>query len=118
MLDSTPPSVLCQLRENYFRCAEMFLRQAIGSRLLVDKNPGLNVMVPVLVRVFPETKFLVALRDPRDVVMSCFMQGSDAYAGQFRLLDPGRDGEPVCQRDGLLAGDASTHGRSRDVCPL
>jgi tetratricopeptide (TPR) repeat protein len=74
MLDSTPPSVLGQLRENYFRCAEMFLRQAIGSRLLVDKNPGLNVMVPVLVRVFPETRFLVAVRDPRDVVMSCFMQ--------------------------------------------
>lgn len=74
MLDSAPPSVLGQLRENYFACAEMFLRQAIGSRLLVDKNPGLNVMVPVLVRVFPETKFLVALRDPRDVVMSCFMQ--------------------------------------------
>jgi Tfp pilus assembly protein PilF len=74
MLDSAPPSVLCHLRENYFRCAEMFLRQSIGSRLLVDKNPGVNVMVPVLVRVFPETKFLVALRDPRDVVMSCFMQ--------------------------------------------
>jgi tetratricopeptide (TPR) repeat protein len=74
MLDSAPPSVLCRLRENYFRCAERFLRQAIGNRLLVDKNPGLNVMVPVLVRVFPETKFLVALRDPRDVVMSCFMQ--------------------------------------------
>jgi hypothetical protein len=52
----------------------MFLRQEIGSRLLVDKNPGLNVMVPVLVRVFPETRFLVAVRDPRDVVMSCFMQ--------------------------------------------
>jgi len=74
MLDSAPPSVLCHLRDNYFGCAERFLRQAIGSRLLLDKNPGLNVMVPVLVRVFPETKFLVALRDPRDVVMSCFMQ--------------------------------------------
>ena len=74
MLDSAPPSVLCQLRENYFSCAELFLRQPIGSRLLVDKNPGVNVMVPVVERVFPETKFLVALRDPRDVVMSCFMQ--------------------------------------------
>lgn len=74
MLDSAPPSVLCHLRENYFRCADMFLRQPIGSRLLLDKNPGLNVMVPVLVRVFPETKFLLALRDPRDVVISCFMQ--------------------------------------------
>jgi hypothetical protein len=52
----------------------MFLHQPVGNRLLVDKNPGVNVMVPVLARVFPETKFLVALRDPRDVVMSCFMQ--------------------------------------------
>jgi tetratricopeptide (TPR) repeat protein len=74
MLDSAPPSVLGHLRENYFHCAEMFLGNAIGERLLVDKNPGLNVMVPVLLRVFPETKFLVALRDPRDVVLSCFMQ--------------------------------------------
>jgi len=74
MLDSAPPSMLSQLRENYFRCAELVLREPVGGRLLVDKNPGLNVMVPVLVRVFPETKFLVALRDPRDVVMSCFMQ--------------------------------------------
>ncbi|MGH7971933.1 MAG: tetratricopeptide repeat-containing sulfotransferase family protein, partial [Limisphaerales bacterium] len=74
MLDSTPPSVLGHLRQNYFACAERFLRQSIGNSLLLDKNPGLNVMVPVLVRVFPEAKFLVALRDPRDVVLSCFMQ--------------------------------------------
>jgi hypothetical protein len=74
MLDSGPPSVIRQLRENYFQCAERFLREPIGNRLLVDKNPGVNVMVPVLARVFPETKFLVALRDPRDVVMSCFRQ--------------------------------------------
>jgi len=74
MLDSAPPSLLCHARENYFRCAEMLLRRTIGGRLLVDKNPGVNIVIPVLVRVFPETKFLVALRDPRDVVMSCFMQ--------------------------------------------
>lgn len=74
MLDSAPPSALSRLRENYFRCAEMFLNQKIGSRLLMDKNPGVNIIVPVLLRVFPETKYLIALRDPRDVVMSCFMQ--------------------------------------------
>ena len=74
MLDSAPPSVLCHLRENYFRCAEMFLGKAIGNRLLVDKNPGLNIMVPILLRILPETKYLIALRDPRDVVLSCFMQ--------------------------------------------
>jgi len=73
-LDSVPPSLICHARENYFRCTELFLRRKIGSRLLVDKNPALNLMIPMVVRVFPETKFLVALRDPRDVVVSCFMQ--------------------------------------------
>jgi tetratricopeptide (TPR) repeat protein len=73
-LDSVPPSQICQARENYFRCIEMYLRRKIGGRLLLDKNPSLNLMIPMVVRVFPETKFLIALRDPRDVVVSCFMQ--------------------------------------------
>ena len=73
-LDSSPPSVICHARENYFRCAELLLRRKIGGRLLLDKNPALNLMIPMVVRVFPETKFIVALRDPRDVVVSCFMQ--------------------------------------------
>jgi tetratricopeptide (TPR) repeat protein len=73
-LDSVPPSVISHARENYFRCAELLLRRKIGGRLLVDKNPALNLMIPMVVRVFPETKFLVALRDPRDVVVSCFLQ--------------------------------------------
>ena len=73
-LDSVPPSLIRHARENYFRCTELFLRRQIGSRLLVDKNPALNLMIPMVVRVFPEAKFLIALRDPRDVVVSCFMQ--------------------------------------------
>ena len=31
-------------------------------------------MIPAFIRIFPETKLLIALRDPRDVVLSCFMQ--------------------------------------------
>jgi Flp pilus assembly protein TadD len=73
-LDSAPPSVIRHARDNYFRCMEMFLRTQIGGRLLVDKNPGMNLLIPMVVRIFPETKFLIALRDPRDVVVSCFMQ--------------------------------------------
>lgn len=73
-LDSVPPSLLSHARENYFRCAELLLRGKVGGRLLLDKNPALNLMIPIVVRVFPETKFIIALRDPRDVVVSCFMQ--------------------------------------------
>ena len=31
-------------------------------------------MIPMVMRVFPEAKLLVAVRDPRDVVVSCFLQ--------------------------------------------
>ena len=73
-LDSAPTDVLQYSRANYFRSAELFLGQSIGNRLLVDKNPSLTFLIPALIRIFPEIKLLIALRDPRDVVLSCFMQ--------------------------------------------
>ncbi|MGH7980165.1 MAG: tetratricopeptide repeat-containing sulfotransferase family protein, partial [Limisphaerales bacterium] len=73
-LDTVPLDVVRRARENYFRCIELLLRRNIGGRLLVDKNPSLNLMIPMVARIFPETKFLIALRDPRDVILSCFMQ--------------------------------------------
>jgi hypothetical protein len=42
--------------------------------LLIDKNPELTMLLPLVARVFPEMKVLFALRDPRDVVISCFSQ--------------------------------------------
>lgn len=74
VLESAPLSRLRQSRDAYFRCTELFLGRQIGDRLLVDKNPALNVLIPAAARIFPETKFLIALRDPRDVCLSCFMQ--------------------------------------------
>ncbi|HXT12951.1 MAG TPA: sulfotransferase [Candidatus Angelobacter sp.] len=74
VLDSAPPSILQPARTNYFRCMDAFLGDSIGTRLLVDKNPILTFLLIPFIRIFPETKLLIALRDPRDVVLSCFMQ--------------------------------------------
>jgi tetratricopeptide (TPR) repeat protein len=74
VLESAPVDVRQQARRNYFRCVESFLGKSVGNRLLIDKNPILTFLIAPFLRIFPETKFLVALRDPRDVVMSCFMQ--------------------------------------------
>ncbi len=74
VLDGILPAALQRARENYFDCMDRFLGQPATDRLLIDKNPSLTSLVPGVVRVLPETKFLVALRDPRDVCLSCFMQ--------------------------------------------
>jgi hypothetical protein len=74
VLEAAAPSQLRQSREDYFRFTELFIGKPIGEKILIDKNPALNVLIPAVVRIFPEAKFLVALRDPRDVCLSCFMQ--------------------------------------------
>ena len=48
--------------------------EPVGSRLLLDKNPSMTLMIPVVLRLFPEMRLLVALRDPRDVIVSCFLR--------------------------------------------
>ena len=41
---------------------------------LVDKNP-LNMMwLPLIYRLFPDAKFILAVRHPCDVILSCYMQ--------------------------------------------
>lgn len=74
VLESAPAARLQQARQDYFRCVESFLGGPIGNRRLLDKNPILTFLIGPFLRIFPETQFLVALRDPRDVVLSCFMQ--------------------------------------------
>jgi Tfp pilus assembly protein PilF len=73
-LEAAKTDALRRSRENYFQTMESFLGGPIGDRMLIDKNPGKHFFAPALIRIFPEIKFLVALRDPRDVVLSCFMQ--------------------------------------------
>jgi tetratricopeptide (TPR) repeat protein len=77
-LESAPKQVLQQSRANYFRDVGLFHGEPVGNRLLIDKNPSLTFLMPAFVRIFPEIKLLIALRDPRDVVLSCFMQSLTA----------------------------------------
>jgi tetratricopeptide (TPR) repeat protein len=74
ILNSATPALLKRSREDYVRITEKFLGAPIRNRLLIDKNPSQTAQVPSVVRIFPETKFLISLRDPRDVCLSCFMQ--------------------------------------------
>jgi hypothetical protein len=62
------------LRRSYTRALLDETGAAANGKLLLDKNPSLTAQLPVALRVFPELRVLVALRDPRDVVISCYFQ--------------------------------------------
>jgi tetratricopeptide (TPR) repeat protein len=73
-LASASTEMLRKSRRNYVSAVEAFTGQTLNGRLLIDKNPSLTYLIPAIARIFPEARFLVALRDPRDVCLSCFMQ--------------------------------------------
>jgi len=73
-LDGIPMERLAAQRERYFAYMAAALNEPIGERVHLDKNPTMTLLLPGMIRLFPEVKLLIALRDPRDVILSCFMQ--------------------------------------------
>jgi len=57
-----------------------------NDQLLLDKLPLNTVFLPVIAKVFPRAKILFALRDPRDVVLSCFQQRFGMNLAMYQLL--------------------------------
>ncbi|HEY5913742.1 MAG TPA: sulfotransferase [Verrucomicrobiae bacterium] len=73
-LDEAPPERLIAQRARYLGYMEAALNEPIGARMHLDKNPTMTLVLPGLLRLFPEARIIIALRDPRDVVLSCFTQ--------------------------------------------
>ncbi|MCF8706847.1 tetratricopeptide repeat-containing sulfotransferase family protein [Rhizorhapis sp. SPR117] len=76
-------------RQHYFD--EVVKIHPVGEAdLLLDKSPLFLHEVPVIQRLFPNARFILALRHPCDVVLSCFMSNfrlNSAMANFLRLED-------------------------------
>lgn len=81
------------------------------GKVFVDKAPAGTLDLPIVARLFPQAKILFALRDPRDVVLSCLRQdfqmnaltyaftslatAADAYAACMEMAEAYRDVLPL-----------------------
>jgi hypothetical protein len=92
-LNSVSAAEIQTQRRRYFAFMEYLLGRPIGGRMHLDKNPAYNLTIPLMLRVFPETRLIVALRDPRDVVLSCYLRYLPLNAVSVRFLDVRRTAE-------------------------
>jgi len=69
----------------YFRS---LLRDAAppAETVLLDKNPSPTGSLHIWLRMLPELKVIIALRDPRDVVISCYFQNLRLNATNANFL--------------------------------
>ena len=57
-----------------------------SPEFLLDKNPSPTAALHLFLRVCPQLKVIIALRDPRDVVISCFFQNLMLTAANANFL--------------------------------
>jgi len=58
-----------------------------AGRVFVDKAPAGTLYLPLVAKLFPDAKILFALRDPRDVVLSCFRNNFQLNAMTYAFTD-------------------------------
>lgn len=56
------------------------------DKVFVDKLPLNALLLPAVARLFPHAKILFALRDPRDVVFSCFRRSFEMSSQMYQLV--------------------------------
>ncbi len=74
LLVDLPVDTTHSMRDDYFRHLQFEIGVSGHERIWLDKNPALTLQLLPVLRVFPDAKLIVALRDPRDVCISAYMQ--------------------------------------------
>ena len=88
-LNELDENIRQELRSLYFETRDTFVSYE-NDKIYIDKLPLNIVYIGELLQIFPNSKFILALRNPYDSVMSCFMQPfipNDAMANFYNLLD-------------------------------
>ena len=76
---------LNRLREAYWRRVGA-AGIDVSGKLFIDKHPLNTLKLPLIARLFPQAKILFAVRDPRDVVLSCFRRRFRMNPSMYELL--------------------------------
>lgn len=84
-LKGATESTLAAYRAAYWSRLE---EQGIDARgrILIDKQPYNTLKLPLIARLFPDARIIFAVRDPRDVVLSCFRRRFRMNPSNYELL--------------------------------
>ena len=84
-LEGASEGLLADYRADYWRRVAATGAQVRG-KVALDKLPLNTMKLPLIARLFPDARILFAMRDPRDVVLSCFRQRFRMNASMYEFL--------------------------------
>ena len=84
-LETLDAAGIAEARTRYWEIVRGFGIPVEGC-VLIDKQPFNTIRLPLIAKLFPEAKVLFCLRDPRDVVLSCFRRRFALNAANAEFL--------------------------------
>ena len=86
MIRTLDAAAVTSLRHQYFAELDKISPPPPGSAV-IDKNPLSMIRLPLIHRLFPDAKIILAMRHPCDVVLSCYMQNFKPTEAMASFLD-------------------------------
>jgi Tfp pilus assembly protein PilF len=83
-LADTVSDLLNPFRDAYWKRVREFGIEPSG-KVFVDKHPLSTFRLPLISKLFPEARIIFAVRDPRDVVLSCFRRSFNMNAAMYEF---------------------------------
>ena len=80
---------IAEIQKIYFNERDKFIKLE-QNEIFIDKLPLNIIFIAEIIKIFPSAKFIFALRNPYDAVLSCFMQPfipNDAMSNFLNLKD-------------------------------
>jgi tetratricopeptide (TPR) repeat protein len=110
VLDRLPAFRLKKQEQRYTQYLQEAMNEVIGDRILIDKNPSTTFLIPAYQRIWPRNRILYALRDPRDIAISCFFRWlpTNSVSVRYQTL------EDTCRRP---AEELETWLKLREMLP-
>jgi hypothetical protein len=71
-------------RQSYWKRVREFGVEPHG-KVFIDKHPLSTFRLPIISKVFPNAKIIFAVRDPRDVVLSCFRRSFNMNSAMYEF---------------------------------
>ncbi len=105
-LNALTPARRLELNNRYLKSLLRDVEGEPAARVLLDKNPSPTSSLHLWLRVFPDLKVIIPLRDPRDVILSCYFQNLALTPTNANFLSHRARGETLHRSDGCLAAAA------------
>ena len=73
-------------RAVYWDRVQAMMSADLPTKVFIDKLPLHSMKLPIIAKLFPAARIIMAVRDPRDVVLSCFRRRFLINAAMAELL--------------------------------